>query len=124
MSYALSLLPALYDLRDALSAGGVPCSLDRQKLPVPGAWITPETMHETGLDGSGVARVSVFLVAPAAGEAEALSDLQGLLAKALAVVDPDDDVDTSVALTVRANALPAFRIPLDVDLPANETEGP
>lgn len=118
MSYATRLVPALQELADALTAAGVPATLSRSNLRVPGAWIRPDTATVHTLAGGGRVRASVLLVAPGANanDGEALDDLCGLLDAALTVLDPDDDVDTSVVLPVGSNALPAFRLEVDLDL--------
>lgn len=116
--YAARLVPALKDLAQLLTTAGVPASLDRSTMRVPGAWVRPDTVTPLSLAGEtgpARARVSVLLVAPLEGDAEALADLCRLLSKALTVLDPDDDVDTSVLLTIRTNAHPAFRLVVDLD---------
>lgn len=118
-SYAVRLVPALKDLCRVLTAAGVAASLDRATMKVPGAWVHPDTVAPYTLaadHGPARTRVSVLLVAPASGDGEALADLCRLLDKALTVLDPDDDVDTSVVLPVRNNPLPAFRLVVDVEL--------
>lgn len=116
MTYAARLVPALQELADVLTAAGVPATLDRTRLPVPGAWVTPGTAKVRTLSGAGRVRASVLLVAPASGDLEALETLAGLLDLALTVVTPDADVDTSVVLPHNNNALPAFRLAVDLNL--------
>lgn len=119
MTYATRLVPALKALCSELAAAGVPASMDRATMRVPGAWVRPDTAHAftlAGPDGSARARVSVLLVAPTAGDAEALADLCRLLDRALTVLNPDDDVDTSVILPVRSNNHPAFRVVVDLEI--------
>lgn len=116
--YGARLVPALKGLCELLASAGVPASLDRSTMRVPGAWVRPDTVTATSLAGeTGPARsrVSVLLVAPQEGDAEALADLARLLSKALTVIDPDEDVDTSVLVTIRTNAHPAFRLVVDLD---------
>lgn len=111
------LVAACRNLAALLKTAGVPASLDRDRLQVPGAWVRPDTVSgPVNLAGESTARVSVLLVAPASGDAEALADLCRLLDKALTVITPDEDVDTSVALPLRGNTLPAFRLVVDLDL--------
>lgn len=110
------LVAALQDLADQLTAAGVRTGLDRQKMAVPGGWLRPDAITgPTNLAGDMRARCSLLLAVPKSGDAEALADLCRLLDKALTVIDPDDDTDTSVVLSVRDNALPAFRLVVDVD---------
>lgn len=116
MSYAASIVPALQALQEVLATAGVPSSLDRAKLPVPGAWITPATVSQVNLAGDGLLVAHVLLVAQESGEAEALGTLTGLLGRLLEVIDPDGDVDTSVVLTrPNASPLPAFRVPVSLE---------
>jgi hypothetical protein len=115
MSYADRIVPALQDLADLLTEAGVRATLDRRNLEVPGAWVRPDSAGPYTL-GAAKARASVLLVAPQAGDREALEDLCGLLDDALTVIDPEEDVDTSVVLPHNGNALPAFRLVVDLDL--------
>lgn len=121
MSWALSLVPALEELAQELTAAGVRATTDRGRLSVPGAWVTPGTAATRSLAGDGRARVSVLLIAPASADLEALKTLCGLLDLTLGVIRPAEDVDTSV-LFPRPNAdpLPAFRVAVDVQLPNAE----
>jgi hypothetical protein len=115
MSYAGRLVPACRELAVLLTEAGVPATLDRKGLQVPGAWVRPDSAGPYTL-GAARARASVILVAPQAGDSEALEDLCGLLDAALTVIDPEEDVDTSVVLPHNGNALPAFRLVVDLDL--------
>lgn len=115
MSWASQIIPACQDLADTLTAAGVPATLNRTSLQVPGAWVRPDTAGRATLRG-GTTRASVLLVVPQAGDLEALGDLVDLLDKVLEVLDPDGDVDTSVVLPHNGNALPAFRLVVDLDL--------
>lgn len=110
---------ACQSLADRLTDAGVPATLNRTSLQVPGAWVRPDkalgvaTLAGWSLTG---ARASVLLVVSQAGDLESLSDLEGLLVKALTVIDPEEDPDTSVVLPHNGNALPAFRLVVDLDL--------
>lgn len=121
MSWAAGIVPACQSLADRLTAAGVPATLSRGALRTPGAWVRPDlatVVHATLAGDAYGLRASVLLVAPDAGakDKEALTDLVGLLEKALTVLDPDDDVDTSVVLPHNGNMLPAFRLVVDLDL--------
>lgn len=118
MSYAAALVPALRNLAGLLTAAGVPAGLDRSTMTVPGAWVTPATARQVTLSGAGRARAHVLLVTTAGNDSEALEGLSGLLDRALTVISPDEDVDTSVVLSVRNNSLPAFRLAVDLTLEA------
>lgn len=117
-NYAGRLVPALKGLAQHLTTAGLPTSLDRQTMRVPGAWLRPDSVTATSLAGDkgpARARCSLLLACPTQGDAEALADLSRLLAKALDVITPDEDVDTSVLLTIRSNTHPAFRLVVDLD---------
>ena len=58
----------------------------------------------------------MLLVCQQSNDYEALEDLVPLLELALTVLDPDEDVDTSVVLPHNGNNLPAFRVVVDLDL--------
>lgn len=116
MSYATKLLDECKALAEALTTAGLPTTLSRTKLRVPGAWLRPDSCGPRTLSGAGEARVSLLLVTQPAGDEEALKDLAGQLELALSVVDPVEDVDTSVVLPHNNNMLPAFRLQLDLDL--------
>jgi hypothetical protein len=116
VTWAADLIPALERLQAVLATAGVKASLDRATVQVPGAWITPSTARTHTLAGHGRVRASVLLVAPASGDLNALKILTGLLNKALTVITPDEDVDTSVLLSIRNESLPAFRLAVDLNL--------
>lgn len=116
MSYAARIVPALQDLRDQLTAAGVPASLDRARMQVPGAWVTPASVGGFTLSGAAELTAAVLLVAPAGGDEAPLTVLTGLLERAMTVLTPDEDVDTSVVLSVRSNSLPAFKLAVTIDL--------
>ncbi len=116
MSWATSLVPACQSLAALLTQAGVPASLNRADVRVPGAWFAPETAGQVTLSGAGRARVAVYLVTQPAGDLEVLKDLTAQLEAALTVIDPDEDVDTSVVINIRRNTVPAFRLLVDLDL--------
>jgi hypothetical protein len=113
------LLTACTGLAAELTAAGVPASVERAKVRTPGAWISPQTRDVTRLDGSGTAQVDVILVVGDHGEATALAALDDLLDKVLGISPPlavTEPVDTAYALTLTASPLPAFRVPVELDL--------
>lgn len=116
MSWASRIVPACKDLRDRLAAAGVPASLDRSSLQIPGAWVTPANGATLTLGGVGRLRVEVLLVVQQSGDLESLTALSGLLDKVLTVVTPDGVVDTSVLFPHNNNLHPAFRVPVDLKL--------
>lgn len=116
-SWASRIVPVLEELVADLESAGVHASTDRTRVRAPGAWVTASTAGPSTLDGSGTMRAHVLLVAPDTGDAAALATLAGLLDKALAVLDPDEDVDTSVVLPLPTGSThPAFRVTVDLDL--------
>lgn len=115
-TYRTRIVTTLQGLCDSLTAAGVPASQDRARMQIPGAWVTPASIGHWTLDGAGVITAAVLLVVPAAGDVESLEALAGLLDKTLAVLTPDEDVDTSVVLNVRNNSHPAFRLAVLIDL--------
>lgn len=115
MTWASAIVPACQDLADRLRSAGIETTLSRKDLQVPGAWVRPDSASRFTLRG-GTARTSVLLVVPQAGDEEALTDLVGLLELALQVIEPDDVVETDVVLPHNGNALPAFRLVVDLDL--------
>lgn len=121
MTWATRIVPALADLVDLLTDAGVKATTDRDKLPVPGAWVHPEKvvpLHTlTGDDDAARLRVSVLLVARDTGDASALQVLAGLLELVLEVLTPDEDPDLSVILPRPGESpLPAFRLTVDLDI--------
>lgn len=115
MTWARRIVPACEELAAALTAAGVPATLERGKVELGGAWVRPDTAARATLRG-GTCRASVFLVVSQQADAEGLRDLVEVLEKALDVIEPDEDVDTTVLLSVRGNNLPAFRLQVDLDL--------
>jgi hypothetical protein len=111
------LVDACLDLASTLTAAGIPASVERAKVRTPGAWISPQTRDITTLDGSGSAAVDVILVVGDHGELTSLKALDEMadkvVALGLALTEP---VDTAYALTLTSSPLPAFRVPVELDL--------
>jgi hypothetical protein len=109
-------------LRDALSGGGIPTSLEAAQVQLPGAWVTfvsatPETMSGYRL------RFHVYLIAPETGSSLATMDTLGeLLPKALDVIEPDEDITamTVTLPTAPATPMPAMRLVVDELADINE----
>ena len=116
MSYADRIVPALEDLAELLTGAGVPATLERNSLQLPGAWVTPAVVGGFTLSGAAQLTAAVLLAVPAGGDLGPLKALTALLAKAETVLTPDEDVDTSVVLSVRNNPVPAFRLAVVIDL--------
>ena len=111
------LLTACLGLAAELTAAGVPASVERARVNPPGAWISPQSMDVTRLSGGGIAAVDVILVVGDTGEANALKHLDDLLGKVLGIgLALTEPVDTAYALTLTSSPLPAFRVPVELDL--------
>jgi len=99
----------------------VTATLERDQVHPPGVWVTPQTVDILTLSGGAVARFHLHLVVPASGDAVSHKQLAELLDR---LTDPDgpcafvpaEPVDTGWALVVRENALPAYRLAIDVDI--------
>lgn len=120
MSYAARIVPALESLTDLLRGAGLTASIDRSKVNAGGVWVSPQLASTQTLDGTGRLRCNVFLIGPpGADDLTTLIALTGLLEKALAVLAPDEDVDTSYAVALPHTptaTFPAFRLVVDLDL--------
>jgi hypothetical protein len=111
------LLAACDELATRLAAAGVPATLDRDTVQLPGAWLVPATLDLTTLGGDGTARVDVVLVAGLHDNRAVLTALAGLLDQCLAaLVVPAEPVDTSWAVALREQTFPAWRLPVDLDI--------
>lgn len=111
------LVAALEELTADLLEAGVRASLVRSEVNTPGAWVNPETVDITTLDGSGTCGVDVFLVVGDVGALASLTALDGLLDKLLAAgIYPTEPIDTSYALVLTGPPLPAFRVRVTIDL--------
>lgn len=106
-------------LRDLLAGeGGIPTSLEPSQVQLPGAWVSfaqasPETMSAFSL------RFNVFLIVPAFdSQLQVMEALAVLLAKALEVIEPEDDQPiTATAVTLPTNPatpMPAYRVVVDM----------
>jgi hypothetical protein len=120
MALGARLLAACYDLADDLTAAGVPASVDRSKVSTPGAWVTPASLDTLSLGGDGTARVDVVLVVAPGSDTATLTALADLLDRAMAGAQlvAAEPVDTSWVLQLphSPTPLPAFRLPVDLDL--------
>lgn len=113
----MSLLAACDALVAALTVAGVPASINRAQVNTPGAWVSPQSVTVTTLAGGATADIDVVLVAGDTGDREALKILESLLTKVLALdLEFTGPVDTSYALVLTGPPLPAFRVPVSLDL--------
>lgn len=90
----MDIRPALDDVAARLATVGITATVEAQDVPVPGAWIAVQTITPVTRCLADVT-VGVHLVTLDAGTATALDELGTLLTGALAVLVPDDDVDTT-----------------------------
>lgn len=116
MNIGGQIVPALEDLRDVVISAGIPAHLERDKTPVPGAFVGPVNLHTPTLSGAMTLRAAVILVSGEVGEPASLLALAGLLEKLMSVIDPDGDIDTSLVFPVRNSPLPAWRVYVDLEL--------
>lgn len=113
-----ALAVALDELRAELTAAGVPAAVDENDVPVPGAWIAPQSVRYDRLSGS-TWRVDVFLIVGAMSSGPAVAALDALHARVVPkVLTPDADATvTAVALPFDPSTpLPALRLPVDLNL--------
>jgi hypothetical protein len=112
-----ALVAACDQLVADLTAAGVRATLNRSQVNTPGAWVVPTAVEITTLGGGGTASVDVVLVVGDTGDRTALTQLDELLDK---VLDLDlaftAPVDTTYALVLTGPPLPAFRVPVALDL--------
>lgn len=114
----MSISATLQHVTDLLQGAGLTAGPDTDKLNPPCAWIAPDKMRTTRLDGSGELDVSIYLIAPAVGFAAELEHLQGMLQQALTVIGPDGDITLDEGVQTSAGILPAFKIPLTLEVEA------
>lgn len=114
-----SVLPALRAQRDALSAAGVPCTLDPSQARPGGAWLKPLKIAGSTFAGAEL-RAALYLLAPDHGTEPAVAALGDLLDAVLPHVDVDPavPVDLAVALVTADNphGYPAALLTLTLDL--------
>lgn len=97
---------------EALQGAGLTAGTNTDELMPPCAWVAHDTAEIAYLDGSADVKLSLYLIAPAAGYDAELATLQELLDKALTAIDPDGPIDLSAGVATSHGTLPAFRIPL------------
>lgn len=111
------LVVALDMLVAGLGVAGVPASVNRAQVETPGAWVVPTTLEITTLAGGGAVAVDIVLVVGDTGDRSALERLDALFDKVrtldLAFTGP---VDTSYALVLSGPPLPAWRVPVTLDI--------
>ena len=112
-----ALVEACDDLVARLTAAGVPASLNRAQVNTPGAWVVPTTVEITTMAGGGEAGADIVLVVSDTGDRTALIQLDALLDKVLALdLAFTAPIDTTYALVLTGPPLPAFRVPVALDI--------
>ncbi|HXG71271.1 MAG TPA: hypothetical protein VNJ04_11765 [Gemmatimonadaceae bacterium] len=114
-------MTTIQDALDALVAvllgAGIAAGCDPAKLNPPCAWVHADQFTIDNLDGSGTLGAFVDLAVPAWAYPQAMAALTDLLGRALSVITPDGPVELDRAIDLTGGkTLPAFRIPLDLDL--------
>lgn len=109
--YPTDLVAELDTLARALDAAGVRADTDPTRVPVPGAWVTVETMTPDRLGGEWSVTAAVYLLARDTGHTPAVADLTAMLAT-LAEVAPGvgEARPESVALPGFSGPLPSFYV--------------
>jgi len=109
--YPTDLTGALGDLAERLTIAGVRTDTDPTRVPVPGAWVTVDTMTPDRLGGEWSVTAGVYLLARDTGHTPAVADLTAMLAT-LAEVAPalGDARPESVALPGFSGPLPSFYV--------------
>lgn len=113
--YATDLPTVLADVAEALTAAGIPSSTDPTTVPVPGCWVTVDTMNADRLAGDWSVTGALYLFARDNGHNAAIAVLSAMIAT-VAEVFPSaaTAVPDSLALPGHPGPLPAFRITIDI----------
>lgn len=114
----VQVLAELEALAEALTAVGVPASVEPSEVQVPGAWVTARTAVIETLAGGGTLHAYVYLIAPDNGIRQSHEELGRLLARMPDTwVAGELSLNEGVALPANPNTpLPAYRVPVDLDL--------
>lgn len=113
---ATDLNAELARLADDLTAAGVQAHTDPTRVPVPGAWVTLDTLVADRFIGDWSATAAVYLVARDTGHTAAVAELTRML-EVLTTVSPSAKTarPDSVALPgVAGGPLPALQITTDI----------
>jgi hypothetical protein len=106
------------DLVGRLKEAGISASFDAGEVDVPGVWLASQNVNVQTLDGGATHLVWAYLLAPDNGVDDAHAGLRKLLDEVLEVIDPDGPVTTneSVILPDNPTPLPAYRLPVELDV--------
>ncbi len=113
------ILPALQGQAADLIAAGIPTTLNRAQAKVPGAVLVPTQAYVSTLEFGGTLRADLYLIgSDAADDTTVLKQLSGLLDIAMSVItlNADEVVDLNYAFQTPGGTVPAFRVPIDLDL--------
>jgi len=106
-------LESLADLATALSAAGVPTSMDPSDVNTPGGWLSLENLVPATMGGGWRLETAVYLIVDEKDARRALADLAALLTTTLTVLRPDGPVvSQGVILPNGPTPLPALRVPV------------
>lgn len=111
MAARLALRTELEDIADQLRAQDIPAALDRDKVQVPGVWVT---IASVGVDGLGFYTIHAALYVTTADRetAPTLGDMDDTVNKILAMYDPEGDLTPATVRRAGVD-LPALRVPVD-----------
>ncbi len=114
------ILPALQGQAADLIAAGIPTSLIRSEVKIPGAMLVPTRAYVSTLEFGGTLRADLYLLSPDHGDdTKVIRVLSGLLDQAVNVItlDADEVVDLNYTFQTASGAgVPAWRVPIDLDL--------
>lgn len=105
-------------LVDALDGVGITASAEAQDVPVPGSWLACRQLEKINRCLYALT-VDVYLIVPDAGPLVALDNLGTMLTSALSVLPAPAyavDLAAAVILPHDGTPLPAFRIPITLDI--------
>lgn len=102
------------ELAAALVAGGVrSADVDVRKVNLPGVWVKVSGLRYDLLDGYTIL-TTLYLIAADKDPRRTMTDLQALVNKVTAVVDPTGDVVAVELAMPDGTALPALALPFDL----------
>jgi hypothetical protein len=108
----INIAGELGDIVDQLRAQNIPADLDRDKVNLPGVWVTTNGISFDGLDYYTV-HVRLIVMAADRAAATTLTDFDDVVNKLLVLFgNPDDDL-TPVTVNRAGAALPGLAVPID-----------
>lgn len=102
-----------------LKSAGLSATAEPADINPPAAWVAADKIAHDRLDGSGVVRIRVYLIAPDNSAMQAHRELSRMLAKVLTVVDPSEDtvLDEGLRLPGGGGPLPAYMVTAEIETP-------